>query len=305
MKPATGRIAITGAHGFVGRALTARARQAGYDVLALSRRSALLADGYEDVQALERCFAGADTVVHLAARAHVGGTDADFECNVRATRSVTTACRAAGVRRLVFLSSIGVNGSCTPGKPFDETDPPRPGEAYARSKLRCEEELRTRLSGSSTSWTILRPPLVYGPDAPGNFGKLVRLVRSGIPLPLGAVRNQRSLIGVDNLADVILRAGTQPAAAGEVFLPTDGDDLSTPELVRCIGQALGRRPILLPVPPSLMKRAARLTGHTRIAESLCDSLQIDPSKTRRVLSWEPPVPIRNGITDAVRGVRTP
>lgn len=299
MTPSAQRILVTGAGGFIGRALVQRARAAGHAVVALSRADGTLAGGYEDVPALTRACEGADAVVHLAARAHRGGSDADFECNVLATRAVAQAARAAGVHRLVFLSSIGVNGNLTRGKPFDESDPPAPVEPYARSKLRCEQDLPRLLAGSSTQWTILRPPLVYGPDAPGNFGKLVDLVRRGVPLPVGAIRNQRSLVGVHNLCDAILLAATHPAAAGETFLLADGEDISTPDIIRCIARGLGRPARLVAVPPALLKLGARLVGRPRIAESLCESLQVDAAKARRVLGWTPALRTREGIASAV------
>lgn len=298
MNPAPGHVVITGASGFVGRVLTRKARAAGHEVIPLSRDDDLMPNGYEDVDALKHHLAGADVVLHLAARAHLGGTSTDFDCNVRATCAVARAALATGVRRLVLLSSIGVNGNVTRGRSFSESDAPAPVEPYARSKLRCEEEVRSILDGSSTQWTILRPPLVYGPDAPGNFGKLVRLVQSGVPLPLGAVRNRRSLIGVDNLSEAILLAGFHPAAAGQMFLLADGEDVSTPEIIRCIARGAKKRPLLLPVPPAMLKLAARLAGRRRIAESLCESLQVDASKARQVLGWIPSIGTQAGITAA-------
>jgi nucleoside-diphosphate-sugar epimerase len=296
-------IVVTGARGFIGRALVARAQDAGHRVTALSRADGSLPSGYEDADALARAFAGAGAVVHLAARAHRGGTDADFEDNPRAARAVAQAARAAGVPRLVLLSSIGVNGNVTRGKPYREEDAPAPVEPYARSKLRCEHEVQEVLSGSASTWAILRPPLVHGPYAPGNFARLVRLVARGLPLPLGAVRNQRSLVGIDNLCDVILVCASNPAAGNELFLLADDSDLSTPEIVRCISQGLRRPARLWNVPPAALELAAKLAGRTRIAESLCASLQVDAAKARRVLGWRPAVPAREGIARAAAAWR--
>jgi UDP-glucose 4-epimerase len=295
------RIVVTGASGFIGRAVVAHAMAAGHDAVALSRRDAALAGSYEDETALAAAFAGADAVLHLAARAHQGGTDADFECNVRVTRAVVAAARAAGVRRLVLLSSIGVNGNVTHGQPFQETDPPAPVEPYARSKLRCEQELHGLLAGSATEWTIARPPLVYGPGAPGNFGRLVRMVGRGLPLPLASVRNRRSLVGVRNLADAMLLCAMHPAAARQLFLLADGDDLSTPDIIRAIAKGLARPARLWPAPAALLKLGAALAGRGRIGESLCDSLQVDASKARRLLGWVPAVRSQDGITQAAAG----
>lgn len=297
------RLAITGASGFVGRALADRARGAGQLVITLSRSDGSVAGDYDDADALARRFADSDAVVHLAARAHCGGTDSDFECNVRAARTVAHAARLSRVPRFVLLSSIGVNGNVTRGKPFHEGDAPAPVEPYARSKMRCEQAVQDTLAGSATAWSIIRPPLVYGPNAPGNFGRLVRAVAAGIPLPLASVRNQRSLVGVGSLGDAILLCASHPAAANQLFLLADGDDLSTPTIIRCIARGLGRPPHLWSAPPALLKGAAGLLGRTRIAESLCDSLQVDASKARHLLGWVPAVRSAEGLAQAASAWR--
>ncbi|GAB3769716.1 NAD-dependent epimerase/dehydratase family protein [Ramlibacter monticola] len=297
------RLVITGASGFVGRSLVARANAAGHSLVALSRSEGSLPRGYEDEAALERACAGADAVLHLAARAHRGGTDADFECNVRATRAVAAAARAAGVRRVVLLSSIGVNGNVTRGRPFDETDAPAPVEPYARSKLRCEQELQSLLAGSATEWVLARPPLVYGPHAPGNFDRLVRAVARGLPLPVATVRNRRTLVGLDNLCDALLLCATHPGAARQLFLLADHEDVSTPDIVRCIARGLARPPRLWGAPPGLLKLAARAAGRPRVAESLCDSLQVDAAKARRVLGWVPAERTPDGLVRAAAAWR--
>jgi nucleoside-diphosphate-sugar epimerase len=299
--PHPGRVVITGASGFIGRALVAHANRAGHSVTALSRSAGSLAGGYEDEDALARACQDADAVLHLAALAHRGGTDADFDVNVRAARGVARAARSAGARRVVLLSSIGVNGNVTHGKPFDEADAPAPVEPYARSKLRCEQELQQILAGSATEWVIARPPLVYGAHAPGNFGRLVRMVQRGLPLPLASIRNQRTLVGVSNLCDALLLCASHPAAAGELFVLADGEDLSTPEIIRSIARGLARPPRLWSAPPALLHAAARLAGRPRMAESLCDSLQVDAGKARRVLGWSPAMRTPDGIAQAATG----
>jgi nucleoside-diphosphate-sugar epimerase len=293
-------IAITGASGFIGRAVTARAMSLGHRVRPLSRSGGALPSGYEDVLALARAFSGAEAVLHLAARAHRGGSDDDFECNVRAARAVASAALSAGVRRAILVSSIGVNGNVTHGRPFAEADVPAPVEPYARSKLRAEQEWQSLLGGTATQWVIVRPPLVYGAQAPGNFARLVRAVARGWPLPLGAVHNERSLIGVDNLADVLLACCVHDRAADELFLVADGDDLSTPEVIRCIARGLGLPAHLWNVPPAAIKFAARLARRARTAESLCDSLQVDTSKVRRTLGWSASIAANVGIELAAR-----
>ena len=210
------RIVVTGASGFIGRALVAHLQQQGADVVPISRsaRGSAVGDYADFAPAL---LEGADAVVHLAARAHVGGSEADFDSNVGGAKGVARACLQAGVSRLVYLSSIGVHGNRTASRPFTEEDAPAPAEPYARSKLRAEQVVRETLIGSGCAWTMVRPPLVYGPDAPGNFARLVQAVARGWPLPFASVRNHRSLVGVVNLCDMILLGCSHPAAANETF----------------------------------------------------------------------------------------
>lgn len=294
------KVAVTGASGFVGQALVARLGAAGHEPVPLSRGRGI---DYEDAQAMTARFDGADAVIHLAARAHRGGSDEDFSSNVRAARVAAQAARDAGVERFVLVSSIGVNGNVTHGRPFSESDLPAPVEPYARSKWQAEQAIRSILAGASTDFVIVRPPLVHGPGAPGNFGKLVHAVARGWPLPLASIRNARSLVGLDNLVDFLVRCTAHPAAANELFLVADGEDLSTPDIVRCIGRGLGREARLLPLPPALLRAAARAMGRARIAESLCDSLQVDASKARRLLGWKPRLPAAAGIEAAAAAWR--
>lgn len=292
------RIVVTGASGFIGCVLVHRAREAGHDVVPLCRSDLPMPSAYEDPETLARIFSGADAVVHLAARAHQSGTDPDFECNIRAARAVARAAAWAGVSRVVLLSSIGVNGNATRFVAFHESDTPAPVEPYSRSKLRCEQEVQAILADSQTKWTIVRPPLVYGADAPGNFGRLVRAVRHGLPLPLGAVCNERSLLSVHNLADAILLCVRHPQAANEIFLLADEQSLSTPTIIRCIARGVGQPARLWNAPPLLLRAAAKAVGRKRIAESLCSSLLVDASKARRVLGWCPAIRSADGITEA-------
>lgn len=294
------KVAVTGASGFVGQALVARLGAAGHEPVPLSRGRGI---DYEDAQAMTARFDGADAVIHLAARAHRGGSDEDFSSNVRAARVAAQAARDAGVERFVLVSSIGVNGNVTHGRPFSESDLPAPVEPYARSKWQAEQAIRSILAGASTDFVIVRPPLVHGPGAPGNFGKLVHAVARGWPLPLASIRNARSLVGLDNLVDFLVRCTAHPAAANELFLVADGEDLSTPDIVRCVGRGLGREARLLPFPPALLRAAARAMGRARIAESLCDSLQVDASKARRLLGWKPRLTAAAGIEAAAAAWR--
>ncbi|HTH79834.1 MAG TPA: NAD-dependent epimerase/dehydratase family protein [Ramlibacter sp.] len=278
------KIAVTGASGFVGKALAARLREAGQDVVPLSRGDGV---DYEDLGAMTSRFEGADAVVHLAARAHRGGDDDAFAANARVARVAAQAARDAAVARFVLVSSIGVNGNATHGKPFTEDDAPAPAEAYARSKLRSEHEVRDVLEGSATSLVVVRPPLVDGPDAPGNMAKLRKAVVRGWPLPLASIANRRSFIGVDNLVDFLVLCVSRGEAAGELFVVADGEDLSTPQLVRRIAKRLGKPARLFPFPPAVLVALATMLGRERAARSLCESLQVDASKARRVLGWKP------------------
>lgn len=289
------KVAVTGASGFIGQALVAGLRAAGHEARPLSRSGG--AD-FEDFQAAAKGFMGADAVVHLAARAHRGGGDADFEPNVEIVRVAAKAARDAGVQRFVLVSSIGVNGNVTRDRPFTESDAPAPVEPYARSKWRAEQEVKAVLAATSTAFVIVRPPLVHGPNAPGNFGKLVRVVARGLPLPLASVRNFRSLVGIDNLVQFLLTCLVHPAAKNELFLVADGEDLSTPQIIRCIAHGLRQEARLWPMPPSFLKFAATMAGRSRIAESLCDSLQVDASKAGRMLGWSPGTPATVGIERA-------
>jgi nucleoside-diphosphate-sugar epimerase len=278
------KIAVTGASGFVGKALVARLGEAGHEVVPLSRGDGI---DYEDLAVMMKRFAGTDAVVHLAARAHRGGDDEAFAANVRAARVAAQAARDASVRRFVLVSSIGVNGNATHGTPFTEDDVPAPAEAYARSKLRSEIEVREVLGGSATSLVVVRPPLVDGPDAPGNMAKLRKAVVRGWPLPLASIANRRSFIGVDNLVDFLVLCVSRGEAAGELFVVADGEDLSTPQLVRRIAKRLGKPARLFPFPPAVLVALATMLGRERAARSLCESLQVDASKARRVLGWKP------------------
>lgn len=286
------KVAVTGASGFIGQALIARLRVHGSEAVPLSRGDGI---DYDDARAMAVHFAGSDAVIHLAARAHQGGSDAEFSSNIRAARATAQAARDAGVARFVLVSSIGVNGNLTHGKPFSEDDAPAPVEPYARSKWKAEQEVRSALAGASTQLVIVRPPLVYGPNAPGNMGKLFRAVARGWPLPLANIGNRRSFIGIGNLVEFLLLCVESEAAAGELFLIADGDDLSTPEVVRCMARGLGREAKLFPFPPALLVLVAKALGRGRAAQSLCDSLQVDASKARRVLGWSPATTASEGI----------
>lgn len=305
-------VLVTGATGFIGRALLDRllVDSAFGDVHAVVRRyPALLPDGVQaheisDLRGqtdLKAVLERVDVVIHMAARAHVLRDETanplvEFrQVNVDATVSLARQAAAVGVKRFVFLSSIGVNGNETLGEPFTECSSPKPVADYAISKHEAELALRQVLQDTDTEFVIIRPPLVYGSDAPGNFGRLLRLVARGLPLPLGRVPNQRSLVARENLVDFIVTCIHHPKAAGEVFLVSDGKDLSTTELLQRLAQGMDKRLILLPVPLGLLSLAANMLGQKNAYQQLCGSLQIDSSKARTLLEWTPPVRVDDAL----------
>ncbi len=205
--------------------------------------------------------------------------------NVAATETLAVQAAAAGVRRFVFVSSVKVNGERTtwPGAPFGESDPAAPEDAYAMSKWEAEQALARIAEQMHLETVIVRPPLVYGPGVKANFLRLLRAVDRGVPLPFGSIDNRRSLVSLDNLVDLLIHCATAPAAAGGTFFVSDGDDLSMPELVRQIAHAMGRRPRLINVPPTLLSAAARLVGKGDVFDRLGGSLHVDISETRKRL----------------------
>jgi nucleoside-diphosphate-sugar epimerase len=249
-----------------------------------------------------------NAVVHLAARVHtLRETAADplaeyRRVNLDGTRRLAAAAARQGVSRLVFVSTSKVNGEAS-ARPFTESDSPRPEDAYARSKWEAEQALAHIGRETGLEHVILRPPLVYGPGVGANFGRLMRWVVRGVPLPLGAVDNRRSLLYLGNLVDAIRVCLDHPAAAERTYLVSDGEDVSTPELVRRIAGALGVAPRLFPVPVSMLRLAASAIGRRQEIERLVGSLQVDSAAIRRELGWSAPATMREGLTETARWFR--
>ena len=312
------KVFLTGATGFVGAALCGALRARGFTVRGAVRslHSSVAASSVEPVAVgnldaatdWSSALAGVDCVIHCAARAHVmHETEADAlaayrSVNVDGSRRLAEQAVASGVRRLVYLSSIKVNGEQTAlGAPFLFSDAPAPEDPYGVSKWEAEQALWAVAANTGLEVVVVRPPLVYGPGAKGNLARLLKLVRSGVPLPLGAVHNQRSLIGLDNLACLLIRCVDHPAAAGQTLLASDGEDVSTSDLLRHMAAGLGRRARLLPVPVPMLRLAGRALGKQAEIDRLVGSLQIDSRHTRELLDWNPPVSVAEGIRRMVQG----
>jgi nucleoside-diphosphate-sugar epimerase len=302
------RVTLTGANGFVGsRVFSQLGRHPKFQVAGLCRRlpqgvsrSELHAVGDLQQADLTALLEGKNVLIHAAARAHIIRDEfadpwAEYHrVNVEGTLSLARQAAAAGVKRFIFISSIGVNGNVN-SRPYHADDYPNPAEPYAQSKWEAEQRLIQLAAETGMEVVIIRPPLVYGPGAPGNFGSLVRWVEKGIPLPLGAIHNKRSLVGIDNLVDLIVRCIDHPAAANQVFLAGDGADLSTTELLRGVGEAMGKPARLIPVPAGLLQFGATLLGKKAMAQRLLGSLQVDISKTCELLDWKPPYTVQEGL----------
>ena len=306
------RFLVTGATGFVGRAVCTELAQRKHDVRRLARSLAGSDGGYFELGDIGPstnwlgALEGVDAVVHLAARVHimrerVGNPLEEFrKVNVSGTKHLARVAAASGTKRFVFVSTIGVNGVHTaPRKPFSETDKPNPHNAYALSKWEAEQGLLRVADETGMEVVIIRPPLVYGFAAPGNFASLMRAVHRGWPLPLGAVHNQRSLVALDNLVDFIVSCLSHPQAANQTFLVSAGQDLSTTELVRGLARAAGVPARLLPVPVWALQAGASLLGKGDAVQRLCGNLQVDISKARSLLGWNPPVLLDEGLRRAV------
>jgi len=309
------KVLVTGATGFVGRAVVSRLRSAGIPVRTSSRSKDPDHPGEHIVADLERptrldsLTADCDAVIHLAARTHQPKSATDEaaryrSANVEATARLLDASLRTGLRRFVYISSIKVNGESTEGRtPFTADDPPNPRDWYGTSKREAEELLRDATQSSAMDHVIVRPPLVYGPGVLANFAALVRAVERRMPLPLASIENARSLVSVQNLADLIVTATLAEAASRRTFLVSDDHDLSTPQLVRLIGAAIGVRPRLMHCPTAFLRAMGRVTGRTGMCERLCGSLQVDIAATKTTLGWAPPMTVEQSMAAMARSLR--
>jgi nucleoside-diphosphate-sugar epimerase len=314
---------ITGSSGLVGQALVQELARRGHKSLraAARRPQAGLPPDVEPITlpALQgnadfgTVLAGASTVVHTAARVHVmrdaalDPLKAFREVNTAGTLSLARQAALAGVRRFVFVSSVKVNGEATePGHAFHHDDIPRPMDPYGISKAEAEHGLRELATETGMAVVVVRPPLVYGPGVKANFATMMRAVQRGIPLPLACTaHNRRSLIALDNLVDLLIICLDHPAAANQIFLASDGEDLSTADLLKRLGQAMGRPARLWPVPNNLVRLGATMLGKGNEAQRLLGNLQIDIAHTRKTLGWTPPITVDEGLKRAVAALPAP
>ena len=303
------RVLVTGANGFIGSRLCRLLMERDYTVRAALRNSRPHDDLVEQEQAVAIGDIGSgtqwnaalhdvDCMVHLAARVHVMDETAvdplsEFRVvNVDGTINLARQAAAAGVKRFIYLSSIKVNGEATQRRrPFTVDDQPAPADPYAISKAEAEQALLKLAIETDVDVVIIRPPLVYGPGVKANFLGMMRWLNRGIPLPFGSIYNKRSFVALDNLVDLIITCIEHPSATNQIFLAGDGEDLSTTDLLLRMGRALGHPARLIPVPEKILKVAAVLMGKRALAQRLCGSLQVDISKTRDRLDWEPIVTI--------------
>ncbi len=315
------KILVTGASGLIGEALVKRLAKEDMinSVVAASRsKPKFLPENVLQVQVGDllsttdwnEVLSGISVVVHCAGLVHLMRRDASNslesyrEVNVSGTIHLARTAALMGVRRFVFVSSIKVNGENTrPDQPFTADDKPAPLDPYGLSKLEAELCLREIEAQTGMEVVIVRPPLVYGPGVKANFAHMIRWVSCGIPLPFGSIHNSRSMVALENLVDLLVICSYHPSAAGHVFLVSDGEDVSTTELLRRTAEAMGRRIFLLPMPTFMLKFFASLLGKRPLFQRLCGSLQVDMDKTRRLLNWSPPLTLAQGLKKTVEGIK--
>jgi nucleoside-diphosphate-sugar epimerase len=304
------RVLVTGANGFVGKALCQELVDQNYTVVAVCRQNANCPNGCEAIGIPDinsqtdwtEALVNVDTVIHLAARVHVmKESSADplnefRKVNVEGTRRLASQAAIAGVKRLVYVSSIKVNGECTAGKPFDELDAGAPEDAYGISKYEAELALHEISTNTGLEVVIIRPPLIYGPGVKGNFQLLANAIKKGFPFPFASVKNLRSLLFVGNLVQALILCASHPKAAGQTYIVSDGEDISTPDLVKSIADVLGVKAKLLHCPPILLKCLSGMLRKKDQIDRLLGSLQVSNLKLVKELGWKPDFSLREGLS---------
>ena len=310
------KVLVTGASGFVGRHLVNELKQNNIQVICVGRnllghnpKEFYAVKDFNDINVWQEPLKCCDVVIHLAARVHVMyeksyDSLADFrKVNVNGTLNLARQAAKAGVKRFIYISSIKVNGEISvDNNPFTEKDSPNPQDAYGVSKLEAEQGLMQIANQTKMEVVIIRPPLVYGVGVKANFLSILQLVRRGIPLPFGAVKNKRSFVYLENLVSLIVCCIKHPAAANQLFLVSDGYDLSTPELIVNLAKALGVKPRLMPIQQRVIEFSAKVFGKKNLAQRICGNLQVDITKARQLLNWEPPYTLDEGLKKTVTGL---
>ena len=308
------KILVTGATGFIGTQLSETLANSGHEVRCTARSLApnrsttleMVTCDLESADNLDHLTMGCDAIVHLAGRAHVMSDDPAtseslyLSANVDVTRKLAQSAARTGVKRMILMSSVKVNGeSTTIDSPFTSQDIPNPQDPYGRSKTQAEQTLWDVASTSGLEGVVVRPPLVYGPGVRANFASLIGIVNRGLPLPLASIQNKRSFVSIDNLIDCIATALQSSNAPGQTFLVSDGNDLSTPELIRSIASALHKSPMLIPFPTALLKLVATSVAKRSAYERLCGSLTVDIALTKQKLSWTPLFTVQDSMQRTV------
>lgn len=306
---------ISGANGFIGQFLCLQAASKSYRVTALTRRpwkfssgiENLVLDDLSNVASIRSVLEEVGVVIHLAARVHVMNESTRDslglyqKINVENTLALARVAAESGVKRFIYLSSAKVNGEETNvHKPFTADDVPAPRDPYAISKLEAEISLLALGRQTGMEVVIIRPPLVYGPGVGANFARMMRWVLLGIPMPFGSISNKRSMVALENLANLILICVSKPAAANQVFLVSDGEDISLPQLLRKMAAVLGVPSRIFPFPVSFLWITAKMLGRKNVVQRLCGSLQLDISKTKKLLGWEPPASLDKSLSEVAR-----
>ena len=298
-------VLVTGGSGFIGKAVlrelnrtsdyfcTAAVRQKGFSGCV----DEVLIENIDGLTDWSEALSGQDIVIHMAGFAHKNASVFIDQClavNVQGTMNLARQAAESGIKRLVFISSIGVNGNYSV-VPFNETQRPKPAELYAQSKLDAEKALWQIQKETDLEIVIIRPPLVYGPNAPGNFRSIAKLISKSIPLPFGAINNKRSFISVGNLVDFICICINHPNAGNQLFLVSDGQDVSTSEFMRLMARSMRKSTFLLPIPEKVLYVFFKLLGKGELSTKLLGSLQVDISKSRNCLSWSPPLSMEESL----------
>ncbi|MBU0598542.1 SDR family oxidoreductase [Patescibacteria group bacterium] len=310
------KVLVTGANGFIGRNLCAFLKEKGFIVRGAVRNNVRDLSGVDEYIQVgdinestdwQQALAGVDTVIHLAARVHIMNDpvadpiDAFRKVNVLGTERLARMAVKVGVKRFIFISSVKVNGEGA-SRPYTENDLPEPQDAYGISKREAEDLLACIAAETGLQMVVLRLPLVYGPGVKANFKSLIKIAGVGLPLPFKGISNRRSFIYLGNLVDAIFTCIAHPQAVGETFLVSDGQDVSTPDLIRMIAHAMGKKAVLFSLPHGILKALCKIAGKGEELEKLTGSLLVDSSKIRNLLGWNPPFTIEEGVKETVRVV---